>query len=71
MDVSCQFHGPATLSPQGYSPQYPLDRKLRGLEAGLDAMETREISYTSSQNEIPIPWWSSPYPSRYTSWAVS
>jgi hypothetical protein len=42
MEVSGQFHVPA-LYPQGKSPCYPLDRRLVGPRAVLDAVVKRKI----------------------------
>jgi hypothetical protein len=43
MGVSGQHHAPATLYPRGKDPRYPLDRRLGGPRAGLDAGARRKI----------------------------
>jgi hypothetical protein len=43
MRVSGQRHAPAALYPRGKDPRYPLDRRLGGPRAGLDAEARRKI----------------------------
>jgi hypothetical protein len=43
MGVSDQRHAPAALYPRGKSPRYPLDTRLVGPRAGLDAEARRKI----------------------------
>jgi hypothetical protein len=42
MEVSDRLHALATSLP-GKSPRYPLDRRLDGHKAGLDAVVKRKI----------------------------
>jgi hypothetical protein len=43
MGVSGQRHAPAALYPLGKNPRYPLNRRLGGPRAGLDAGARRKI----------------------------
>jgi hypothetical protein len=57
------------LCPWGRSPQYPLDRRLDGPQAALDAVEKTE-AFTTVGDRTPIPRSSSPWPSHYTNWTI-
>jgi hypothetical protein len=53
MEVSSQLHVLATL-PLGRRPWYPLDRRLVGLRAILDAVMKRKEIPAPSGNEILV-----------------
>jgi hypothetical protein len=52
---------PRPFFPRERSPWYPLDRRVGGPEADLDAVEKREI-FTNVGDRTPIPRSSSPWP---------
>jgi hypothetical protein len=64
MEVSGQLHA-STALPQGKDPWYPLDRRLGGPRAVLDAMVKRKIpsSRRESNPRTPIV---QPVTQRYT-----
>jgi hypothetical protein len=66
MEVSCQFHDPAALTP-GKSPRYPLDMRLD--EAQSRSVKRGEYSwpYRDSNSD---PSFMQPVASRYTDYAI-
>jgi hypothetical protein len=53
MEVSDRFK-PLPLYPRGRAPQYPLDRRLVGPRADLDALEKRKILHCRESNPAYI-----------------
>jgi hypothetical protein len=69
MEVSCQLHAPAALSP-GKSPWYPLDRRLGGHQnrSGRGGEEKNSQPRRGSNHRTPIV---QPVAQRYTDWAIT
>jgi hypothetical protein len=71
--VSGQHQPPAALYPRKKNPRYPLDRRLGGPRAGLDAKARRKIlcfcrgSYPGRSVRSQILYWLS-YPGSNSSW---
>jgi len=66
MEKIGQLHALVALAP-GRISRYPLDRRLGGAQAGLDAMAKRKVPFP---RRVSKPGRPAGYSSLYTDWAI-